>query len=116
MTRFHICARAGSSEGHHLQNRFYLLWEVSRHSERCPPSTRVVRVAGPQRVLVRDIPVARLVGPAERTMTRVPIGCCLCVRFGPKKARAESTATRRHPLGVVVGGASGLSGDGHARA
>jgi hypothetical protein len=50
---------------YHLQNPFYVLRELSRRAEYCLLSTRVIRVAGPGRTPVVDLPVAYLVGPEE---------------------------------------------------
>jgi hypothetical protein len=50
---------------YHLQNPFYILRELSARAEYCLLSTRVIRVAGPERTAVADLPVAYLVGPTE---------------------------------------------------
>ena len=50
---------------YHLQNPFYILRELSRRADHCLLSTRVIRVAGPERTPVADLPLAYLVGPDE---------------------------------------------------
>jgi hypothetical protein len=50
---------------YHLQNPYYVLRQLARCSDHCLLSTRVIRVAGPDRTPVGDLPVAYLVGPAE---------------------------------------------------
>lgn len=50
---------------YHLQNPFYVLRTLARHAEYCLLSTRVIRVAGPDRTPVVDLPIAYLVSPTE---------------------------------------------------
>jgi tRNA (mo5U34)-methyltransferase len=50
---------------YHLQNPFYALRELSRHSEHLLLSTRVARFAGPDETPIADLPVAYLVGALE---------------------------------------------------
>jgi hypothetical protein len=48
-----------------LQNPFYVLHKLAHHAEYCLLSTRVIRVAGPDRTPVADLPIAYLVSPTE---------------------------------------------------
>jgi tRNA (mo5U34)-methyltransferase len=50
---------------YHLQNPFYVLRELAARADYCLLSTRVIRVAGPARTPVADLPVGYLVGPKE---------------------------------------------------
>lgn len=50
---------------YHLQNPFYVLRELSSRARNCLLSTRVIRLAGPERSEVGHLPVAYLVGPTE---------------------------------------------------
>ena len=50
---------------YHLQNPFYALRELARRSRFCIMSTRVARLAGPDRVDMSRLPVGYLVGPTE---------------------------------------------------
>jgi tRNA (mo5U34)-methyltransferase len=50
---------------YHLQSPFYVLRELARHADYCLLSTRVIRVAGPERTPVAELPVAYLVGSTE---------------------------------------------------
>jgi hypothetical protein len=50
---------------YHLQNPFYVLRELSKRARHCLLSTRVFRLAGPERSEIAHLPVGYLVGPAE---------------------------------------------------
>ncbi len=50
---------------YHLQNPFYVLHELAKHTDYLAISTRVARVAGPDRTPIAQLPVAYLVGPQE---------------------------------------------------
>jgi tRNA (mo5U34)-methyltransferase len=50
---------------YHLQNPFYALRELSRHTNYLMLSTRVARFAGPEPTPIADLPLAYLVAPAE---------------------------------------------------
>ena len=59
---------------YHLQNPFYMLRELSRHSSFCIMSSRVARLAGKDRLDISALPVGYLVGPRNSTMTRLTTG------------------------------------------
>jgi hypothetical protein len=50
---------------YHLQNPFYVLKALASHADHCLLSTRVARVAGPDRARIAELPVAYLVSPSE---------------------------------------------------
>jgi tRNA (mo5U34)-methyltransferase len=50
---------------YHLKNPFYVLEQLARQARHCLLSTRVARLAGPERTPVGDLPMGYLVGPTE---------------------------------------------------
>jgi hypothetical protein len=50
---------------YHLQNPFYALRQLAERASYCLLSTKVARVAGPDRTPIAELPVGYLVGPRE---------------------------------------------------
>jgi tRNA (mo5U34)-methyltransferase len=50
---------------YHLKNPFYVLEQLAGQARHCLLSTRVARLAGPERTSVGELPMAYLVGPTE---------------------------------------------------
>jgi tRNA (mo5U34)-methyltransferase len=87
---------------YHLQNPFYVLQELSRHAEYCLLSTRVIRVAGPERTPVASIPVAYLVGPTETNNDGSNYWMLSATGLERLSGRTGWSVLERHSSGDVV--------------